>query len=117
VLTVVAGFPLCAEVIKSCRFLGRAEVALADTLSMLSGVPAGTPLWLPLMRRDAGDAVRWARLRGARIGASCPQIHLNEPLNKAMYLTAHPPHPPLPLLLRAYSRPAAASCSCGLCGR
>jgi hypothetical protein len=44
-------------VIKSCRFLGRAEVALADTLSMLSGVPAGTPLWLPLMRRDAGDAV------------------------------------------------------------
>lgn len=45
------------EVIKSCRFLGRAEVALADTLSMLSGVPAGTPLWLPLARRDAGDAV------------------------------------------------------------
>ena len=54
--------PCClpAEVIKSCRFLGRAEVALADTLSMLSGVPAGTPLWLPLMRRDAGDSVRWA---------------------------------------------------------
>lgn len=45
------------EVIKSCRFLGRAEVALADTLTMLSGVPAGTPLWLPLARRDAGDAV------------------------------------------------------------
>lgn len=49
--------PLHTEVIKSCRFLGRAEIALADTLSMLSGVPAGTPLWLPLMRRDAGDTV------------------------------------------------------------
>jgi hypothetical protein len=55
---LLAALAACrAEVIKSCRFLGRAEVALADTLSMLSGVPAGTPLWLPLMRRDAGDTV------------------------------------------------------------
>ena len=43
-----------AEVIKSCRFLGRAEVALGT----LSGVPAGTPLWFALMRRGAGDTVR-----------------------------------------------------------
>ena len=49
-----------AEVIKSCRFLGRAEVALSDTLTMLSGVPAGTPLWFPLMRRSASDSVRCA---------------------------------------------------------
>jgi len=65
----------CAEVIKSCRFLGRAEVALADTLSMLSGVPAGAPLWLPLMRRDAGDTVRWGDLggcTGARAGVTGP---------------------------------------------
>lgn len=41
------------EVIKSCRFLGRAEVALGQTLD----VPAGTPLWFPLMRRGAADAV------------------------------------------------------------
>ena len=40
--------------IKSCRFLGRAEVALGT----LSGVPAGTPLWFALMRRGAGDTVR-----------------------------------------------------------
>eukprot|EP00887_Chlorella_sp_A99_P007742 scaffold20.g7742.t1 len=46
-----------AEVIKSCRFLGRAEVTLSDTLAMLSGVPYGTPLWFPLMRRGAGDSV------------------------------------------------------------
>ena len=63
-----------AEVIKSCRFLGRAEVALADTLAMLSGVPAGTAVWLPLMRRNAGDAVRWAKEeRVGRWGACSPQ--------------------------------------------
>ena len=82
-LTVLAGSHCCAEVIKSCRFLGRAEVALADTLSMLSGVPAGTPLWLPLMRRDAGDAVRWVGLRDARAATSCIQPHVDQPLNKA----------------------------------
>lgn len=60
----VMAIPLCissllagAEVIKSCRFLGRAEVALSDTLAMLSGVPYGTPLWFPLMRRGGGDNV------------------------------------------------------------
>lgn len=42
-----------AEVIKSCRFLGRAEVPLTETLD----VPAGTPLWFPLMRRSATDNV------------------------------------------------------------
>ena len=43
-----------AEVIKSCRFLGRAEMALSDTwLSSLK-------IWLPLMRCDAGDTVRLA---------------------------------------------------------
>ena len=49
------------EVIKSCRFLGRAEMALSDTwLSSLK-------IWLPLMRCDAGDTVRWA-LRSALLG-------------------------------------------------
>lgn len=42
-----------AGVIKSCRFLGRAEVPLSETLD----VPAGTPLWFDLMRRGAADAV------------------------------------------------------------
>lgn len=42
-----------AEVIKSCRFLGRSEVPLTETLD----VPAGTPLWFPLMRRNAADNV------------------------------------------------------------
>ncbi len=41
------------EVIKSCRYLGRAEVPLGDTLD----APAGTPLWFPLMRRSAADTV------------------------------------------------------------
>ena len=42
-----------AGVIKSCRFLGRAEVPLSETLD----VPAGTPLWFQLMRRGAADNV------------------------------------------------------------
>lgn len=41
------------EVIKSCRYLGRAEVPLGDTLD----TPVGTPLWFPLMRRSAADTV------------------------------------------------------------
>ena len=85
-----------AEVIKSCRFLGRAEVALADTLSMLSGVPAGTPLWLPLMRRDAGDAVRCAP------GSVCLLTHQFAPVLVNSSPSPHasrptqPPHPRRP---------------------
>lgn len=41
------------EVIKSCRFLGRAEIPLSETLD----VPAMTPLWYPLMRRSANDEI------------------------------------------------------------
>ncbi|KAL6785838.1 hypothetical protein ACKKBG_A00370 [Auxenochlorella protothecoides x Auxenochlorella symbiontica] len=41
------------EVIKSCRFLGCAEVALGDTLN----APSGVALWYPLMRRCAADTV------------------------------------------------------------
>ena len=41
------------EVIKTCRFLGRAEIPLTETLD----VPAMTPLWYPLMRRTAGDDI------------------------------------------------------------
>lgn len=41
------------EVIKSCRFLGRAEIPLTETLD----VPAMTPLWYPLMRRTARDDI------------------------------------------------------------
>lgn len=53
---LAAGCPQ-AEVIKSCRFLGCAEMALSDTwLSSLK-------IWLPLMRCDAGDIVRWAPRR------------------------------------------------------
>lgn len=41
------------EVIKTCRFLGRAEIPLTETLD----VPAMTPLWYPLMRRSANDEI------------------------------------------------------------
>jgi hypothetical protein len=41
------------EVIKSCRYLGRAEIPLGDSLD----APTGTPLWYPLMRRSAADTV------------------------------------------------------------
>lgn len=45
---------LLAEVIKTCRFLGRAEIPLSETLD----VPAMTPLWYPLMRRTANDDIQ-----------------------------------------------------------
>ena len=45
--------PDSSEVIKTCRFLGRAEIPLTETLD----VPAMTALWYPLMRRTAGDEI------------------------------------------------------------
>lgn len=42
-----------AEMITQCRFLGRAEVPLSETLE----IPAGSPVWFPLMRRSAADIV------------------------------------------------------------
>ena len=45
--------PDTTEVIKTCRFLGRAEIPLTETLD----VPAMTALWYPLMRRTAGDEI------------------------------------------------------------
>ena len=42
-----------AEVIKTCRFLGRAEVPLTESLD----APALTPVWYPLMRRTASDEI------------------------------------------------------------
>jgi hypothetical protein len=45
--------PESSEVIKTCRFLGRAEIPLTETLD----VPAMTALWYPLMRRTASDEI------------------------------------------------------------
>ena len=42
------------EVIRSCRFLGCAEVPLSETLESAS---SNTPMWCPLMRRTAADSV------------------------------------------------------------
>lgn len=113
--------PACAPVpgvIKSCRFLGRAEVPLSETLD----VPAGTPLWFQLMRRGAADAVsgqlqlRYERAGLAVVGlarccrplpACTPQglgVHLHLQAGASGCAAAPPalvpaspdPHPPAP---------------------
>lgn len=76
--------------IKSCRFLGRAEMALSDTwLSSLK-------IWLPLMRCDAGDTVRWAAvfvrpcLHGMQMHACVWMI--SHPCLPAAFPSIHLPH-------------------------